>query len=282
MLAVELLWVVIGAIYVVYKCCKEGEYTPLCAAVSFVTVIGFSYFLITLGVPKLLLGFVYLSIPIAIILLIPSFLDRKNGIYSKKKEKQISEDNEIRLQGLMMEFKDAGYHISDELFEISFNQEKRIYELEYCDAINEIRNHVNLYNRKMDCPATIQEIYESCSQHQRSILNYCSSDILCGVLGTSIKAIPMSQATREDVRQHLIKKAETNPKSTKYSIAFNATCMITMYDIQIESKRQQKEALIEIILQNLGLKYPESEIYNLPSKTYRNEIRKAISDDSGK
>lgn len=191
-----------------------------------------------------------------------------HGFYSEKKEKQIAENNEIRLQGLMKEFCDAGYHISDKLFEISFNKERHIYELKHCGVLNIIRKHIDLYNRKTDRPATIQEIYERISQNQIEIMRLCSDETLSNLLKIKLESIPLNQVSKEDVRKWFINKVKHSPKCTSDSIAFEESCIITTYDIQEEARRQRKEVIIEMILLESGLEYPNNEVFNLPDKTY--------------
>lgn len=275
----SLIWVVIGVVYVIYKLQKEEPFGKV--IVIFISYILFVLLLViipyfvyddeqqAIEVGRII-GLLCFSLPMTIL----CFWDNISNLTIVKKFKYQKNEEfttfcEKRAKNIQQELKDAGYNVGGLIgvhgnFESVEDGIKR--EIRIVGNSEVVQNFVPLYNnRDLSCPTTIYEVYNGLCKLQRNILIGFKDEKLAELLEIPIEYIPLNHnVTKDNVRLNRLQCAR-GKGSTQESLQFIATQTLTIYDIKEEANRQRKVLMVQRILKNLGLSYPELFYYELPS-----------------
>lgn len=281
----SLIWVVIGVVYVIYKLQKEEPFGKVIVIfISYILFVGLlviiPYFVYddeqqAIEVGRII-GFLCFSLPMTIfcfwndisnLTIVKKFKYRKNEEFTTFCEK--------RAKNIQQELKDAGYNVGGligvhgnfESVEDGIKREIRNESIALIAGNSEVvQNFVPLYNnRDLSCPTTIYDVYNGLCKLQRHILIGFKDEKLAELLEIPIEYIPLNHnITKDNVRLNRLQCAR-GKGSTQESLQFIATQMLTTYDIKEEANRQRKVLMVQRILKNLGLSYPELFYYELPS-----------------
>lgn len=266
MLAVDLLWIVFGIGYIVYKLQKE-EHIFTKDNIILILII-FAIFIVPQVIVKLSCDEDNIQTVSNIVVLFTTILFLVLCVYGLASfsisSKYNSKNDEIttyckeRAENIQQELKDAGYNIS---YLIGLDMRPRSVK----SAVEQEIYLVPLYDRKTSRPTTINEVYNGLCKLQRLTLIDAKDKTLAGLIGIPIEYIPLnSNITQTDVRSRKL-YCSRKRGSTRESLQFIATQVITSYDIKEEANRQRKVLMVRRILKNLGLSYPESFYDELPS-----------------
>lgn len=180
----------------------------------------------------------------------------------KKRQKRLADyemiQNKERIKTIQHELEYAGYNISNLI-----DHDGKPESIE--NAIKKNIESVPLYDRNSDCYTSIDEVYKSLCKLQRDTLIFLSDEKLADLLMIPIKYIPLNQnVAPTEVRARVLKRLREKGAS-KESMQYNATRVFMNFEFKSEAIRQRKELMVQRILNNLGLSYPEALKSELPS-----------------
>ncbi len=276
-----IIWILIGIVYIIHRGLKEETETTL----SILAVLTLVF------LPAVLLLFFagenpprwagVLIIPLWVVegIIIVKVTDRKNGFFSKKKERKIAENNEIRLQGLMKEFSRAGYEVSENMWSGYSGLRRTV------DVVKSEKYAVPLYNRKEDRPSDIHEIYESLSDLEYRALMGVSAEKLCEYIGCDLEDIPLNgNVTDGDIREARVReqyriaqiKGKRAPTREALTFAQNGWVLWSA-EKSNEATRQRNVLLVRYILEKEGLCYPQKRSSEFPKdREYVRSVQNAL------
>ena len=199
---ISLLWIVIGIIYIVYKGLKEERETTL----HILIVLGLLFlpvlFVVTIDEPPSWIGILVILCWVIEIITVITITNRRNGFYSKNKEKEICKLNSERLVNLEKELSDAGYYIK---YSIGLNGKKESVS----EIVKREVHFVPLYNRKENRPATINEIYERLCAHQTYCLIESNDEVIEELIDIPLDLLPINPRIEQStVREYYIREAQ--------------------------------------------------------------------------
>ena len=278
LLLVDLLWIVIGTIYIVYKIQKD-EHIFTKENIKFLLAI-FGFIL----APQIIVNLVCnednveAARSIVLLMTIVAMIGFCiYGFFATPKPKQSKNDilAKQRIDGIQQEFNNAGYNVH-KVFTIYGNKE------DVATAIAREKYMIPLYDKKESRQATIREVYALLSAYQRKVLLGYKEDQLAELCGIPIEYVPLNQNISEsDVRSRNLHRARER-NATKESLQLAATTMITSCDIKEEAKCQRKELMVDRLLQSIGLAYPYEFTSEFPSDRNYIEMFNACFDKQAK